>query len=300
MGIGLLLPLLLLGQEAEFRAEKKLVRVAVRTADARGLPIPNLGPNDFRVVEDDQEIQAESVSQEELPLDIALVLDVSYSMRVHLKQLAGQARTALQILRPDDRVAIYTFAGRTRLELDLTQDHEAAARQIDRVARGNLRPATVLFTPIFTAANHLRQTVAKDRRRAILMVSDGRGMRGKSEAETLAALWEADATAYLLTTREAAKVSEKQTFLQGANVPALLEKAGGEWMSLQSGGSPFADALRRIRAHYTSITRPITRRAPAAPSAAKCRWDSAQPLRSGCRAPKRSDARSTSFPSESR
>jgi VWFA-related protein len=244
------------GQEAAFRSEKLLTRVAVRTADVAGRPIAGLGVEDFRAEEDGVAVSIEGVSQEELPLDLVLLLDVSHSMAASLRLLAQSGREALANLRKGDRIAVFTFAGDVRRELPLTEDFAAVNQCLDAVAAGKSRPSTALFKPIYEAAQYLQAASGKERRRAVLMVSDAKGYKAKSEKQTLEALWEADATMHLLHTPEpgairVARYASAAGFLMSANVPALVEKASGETLRMDDPDGGFGEILRRIRAHYT-------------------------------------------------
>ncbi len=239
-----------------FRLEKRLVCVAVRALDNAGQPLHGLAVDDFTILENDRARQPESVAQDELALDLALVLDVSHSMGKALRQLADGAREALRTLRPGDRVAVFTFARRPRLDLPLTADLSRVDATLEEVARGNSRSATVLYTPIHRAAQYLAEQPEKNRRRAVLIVSDAKGFPGESERETLSALWEADSSAHLLLSgakrNRAGKLKHPTsgTFLL-ADLPKLIEKAGGETMALEDRGNSFADLLARIRAQHS-------------------------------------------------
>ncbi len=250
----LLLSLYLCWQQADFSAEKRLTRVGVRVSDAAGKPLDGLQPEDFFIDENKIPLPAESVSQEEVPLDLALLLDVSHSMSASLRRLAASGREALEAMRPGDRIAVFTFAGDFRMELPLTSYTLQVDSCLQSIALGRTRSATALFAPVYKAAEYLRAFSDRGRRRAILMVSDAEGYRAKSEKDTLNALWEADASLYLLRTNEpklvrALRYSSGAGFLAAANVPALVEKSGGETLRLQREG--LTEMLRRIRSQYT-------------------------------------------------
>lgn len=250
----IVLAILLYGQGADFRAEKKLTRVPVRVSDAAGQPLNGLAAEDFSIDENGIKLKADSVGQEELPLDLVLLLDVSHSMRSSLRLLASTSQEALSALRTGDRVAVFTFAGDVRVDLPMTDRFEEVTRSLDSIALGKSRPATALFQPIFAAAEYLRSSGQPGRRRAILMISDAEGYRAKSEKATLNALWEADASVYLLRTVEpkfvkALRYTSASGFLASANVPSLVEKTGGETLQLRQYG--FGEMLRRIRAQYS-------------------------------------------------
>lgn len=250
----ILLSLYLCWQQADFTTEKRLTRVGVRVSDASGKPLPGLQPEDFVIDENKISLPAESVGQEEVPLDLALLLDVSHSMSASLRRLAASGREALEAMRPGDRIAVFTFAGDFRMELPLTSYTLQVDSCLQAIALGRTRSATALFAPVYKAAEYLRASSGRGRRRAILMISDAEGYRAKSEKDTLNALWEADASLYLLRTNEpklvrALRYSSGAGFLAAANVSSLVEKSGGETLRLQKEG--LAEMLTRIRSQYT-------------------------------------------------
>ncbi len=156
-------------QAADVVVRSDYVTVLTAVNSATGAPIENLGDSEFEIYEDGQlQAIARIGRQADQPLRLAMLLDISASVRNRLK---FQQEAALdffrRILRPEDRAAFYAFNHDVYLRQDLTASLpalEAAGRGLD--ARG----ATALYDAIFIAARRLEREPG---RRVIVVVSDG-------------------------------------------------------------------------------------------------------------------------------
>ena len=127
-----------------------LVDATVKTKD--GQIMSNLKKDDFEVREDGVAQKVEVFSRDELPVNVALVLDLSDSIGPFLGPLRDAATIALAALKPDDEVALFTFSTEAELRLPLTKDKNKIADQINTFeARG----ATNINDGIFVAAEYL-------------------------------------------------------------------------------------------------------------------------------------------------
>jgi Ca-activated chloride channel homolog len=127
-----------------------------------------LEKENFSVLEDGKEQEISFFSHEELPLAVALVIDNSSSIAASLEQLRVGALNTLALLKPEDKVAIFSFAAKPELVEGLTSNHEALS--VDLWA---LSPygGTALNDAIYDAAQYLGRS-AVGSRRAVILVSD--------------------------------------------------------------------------------------------------------------------------------
>ncbi len=149
------------------RADYVTVLTAVNST--AGLPVQNLSDADFEIYEDGQlQVISRVGRQEDQPLRLALLLDISASVRNRLKFEQEAALDFFRrMLRTQDRAAFYAFNHDVYLRQDLTSSLgalEAAVRGLE--ARG----ATALYDAIFIAARRLEREPG---RRVIIVVSDG-------------------------------------------------------------------------------------------------------------------------------
>jgi VWFA-related protein len=254
-------------QTADFSTETKLVRIEVRAVDTQLKPIRNLTLADFSITENDQPRKPIAASQDELPLDLFLIVDVSGSMHGNVARVAQHAHQALTALKPKDRVALMSFNLKQKLRLNLTaslQEIEAAINELS--SKKNFGGGTVINTPIYEAAKLLQEQSPKTNRRAILILTDGQGTKGTRSSKVLNELWEGDITlnALILPPSRLArglnifnKVAAPYSFALDASISDLVNKTSGELMYMDDAAQPLVEILERIRSRYTLYYPPL-------------------------------------------
>lgn len=90
------------------RVAVNLVMVDVTAKTKAGQILGDLKKEDFELREDGAAQKVEIFSRDELPLNVALVLDLSDSIELFLGPLRGAANTALGALKPEDQAALFT------------------------------------------------------------------------------------------------------------------------------------------------------------------------------------------------
>lgn len=150
--------------------EVRLVDLAVTVTDGEGRPITGLGQEQFEVYEDDipQAIERFEVASD-APVRLALLLDRSISMAPHLDAVAeaalGFARAALRT--PDDRVAVFSFAGEVSADAAFT---DSAAR-IERALAGLVAlGGTAFYDSLVQTLNNFDDAPGQT---ALVVFSDG-------------------------------------------------------------------------------------------------------------------------------
>lgn len=199
-------------QQATFRAETRLVLLDVQVIDRdSGKILDSLLRDDFQV-EDDGRLQDVKIFEyASTPLDLVLLVDVSGSMIEASRAMVQTLRWAVQDLRSSDRVALITFSKNSSVVLPLTDSRskllEAAERAVEHTSR--LEQGTRLYDALVTAAGLFRAEgkAVRDRRRAVLAVTDDKESNSKSKAQTvITELLESNAiaNAVVINTREPA------------------------------------------------------------------------------------------------
>jgi VWFA-related protein len=190
------------------RVDSQLVTLNIGVIDRstnRGLM--GLGQSDFRLFEDGQEqriVQFESASA---PFDMVLLIDLSGSTREVVKLIREAALRFVAAARPNDRIAVITFAGAPAIVSELTADRELLRQRIETIdtARGD----TKLYDATNFAMNEVLKQSKNSRRTAIVLMSDGldgtipgiSGQQGSvkySYPETLRNIQEFDGVLYTL------------------------------------------------------------------------------------------------------
>src|ERR1700731_3136525 len=153
------------------RVDVNLVVLDATVKTKGGQIMGDLKKEDFKVREDGIAKKIELFSRDELPLNVALVLDLSDSIGPFLGPLRNAAATTLAALKPEDEVALFTFSTEGELRVPLTRDKVRIAEQINTFQAGG---ATNINDGIFVAAEYLLKEAPKGRR-VIILISDDVG-----------------------------------------------------------------------------------------------------------------------------
>ncbi len=127
-------------------------------------------------------------------IDIALVLDVSPSMLAEDFKLKGNQVNRLEVVkavasdfikkRPDDRIGVVVFAGKTYILSPLTWDHEWCISRLNEIKIGMIEDGTAIGSALATAINRLKDSPVKSK--VIILLTDGVNNSGDVAPETAA------------------------------------------------------------------------------------------------------------------
>ncbi|HVS16488.1 MAG TPA: VWA domain-containing protein [Thermoanaerobaculia bacterium] len=152
--------------------EVQLVELSLSVLDARGRPVAGLGPADLVVREDGVEQPIAALRPvADLPLDVAVLMDVSSSLGRRVRAAAASAQGFFEsILRPGDRASLLAFHHDVRQLVPFTGD-------VDRLRHGaaGLRAggSTRLYDSFFYTLYTFAGLETRDGRRALVVLSDG-------------------------------------------------------------------------------------------------------------------------------
>src|SRR6202140_804631 len=237
------------------RVEVNLVVLDATVKTKDGQIMDNLKKEDFEVREDGIAKKIELFSRDELPLNVALVLDLSDSIGPFLAPLRDAAATTLAALKPEDEVALFTFSTEAQLRVPLTQDKTKIAEQI-----GSFKPggATNINDGIFVAAEYLLKEAPKGRRVIILISDDvGTDAGGQGTRDIVTETIAADAALYNL---KIPGYNSPQTRFAASMIPGLvnirkvMDQTGGEIFDVQNVANlnaVFSALIERIKTRYT-------------------------------------------------
>ncbi|HZI20808.1 MAG TPA: VWA domain-containing protein, partial [Pyrinomonadaceae bacterium] len=160
------------GEDEVVRVESDLVTANVSVIErASGRGVQGLRAEDFRLFEDRAEQQIEHFESAEAPFDLLLLLDLSGSTARVTETIRAAAGRFVAATRPQDRVAIITFAGGTTIVSPLTADRAALRRAVARIARPH--GDTKLYDSLAAAFDFMARDSDPSRRRAVVLMSDG-------------------------------------------------------------------------------------------------------------------------------
>jgi VWFA-related protein len=215
----------------------------------------DLKQDDFEVREDGVPQKIDIFSRDELPLSVALVLDLSDSIGPFLGPLRQAANTALSALKPEDEVALFTFSTEAQLRVPFTKDKTKLAEQINAFKVGG---ATNINDGIFVAAKYLLNTPPKGRRVIILISDDvGTDAGGQGTHDIVTEAIASDAVLYNL---KIPGYNPPGTLFMASMVPGLvnirrvLDQTGGEIFDVPDVAhldQMFSALITRIKTRYT-------------------------------------------------
>lgn len=152
----------------DIRVDVDLVLVPVTVTDRAGKTITGLQREQFQLSEDAIPQEIVSLSNEDAPISIGIVFDLSGSMAGKRNKAAQAVHTFLETLNPEDEVMLVTFADRPRLDVAFT----SAASDIESaLLAAQSGGSTALNDAICLALLHMKS--AHRGRKALLIVSDG-------------------------------------------------------------------------------------------------------------------------------
>ena len=236
----------LLGQDAPtFRAGVSIVRVDVGVVNDSGA-VTGLRAEDFEVRDNDQKVQIRNLVQEEAPLDVWLLFDVSGSLESAVSRVAKSAREALSELRKGDRVGVAVFTSRLREIVEPTEDLKEVEYAIRfGVLKQPFSGGTHIQEAIYKLAEAWGRDPAGQRRRAILVVTDNEGDRTMDDDDVIERAWRADAVICGLVVPSGERRPRRKK-----GIDAIADESGCEIFNTSSPETDFPALMKRIRSRY--------------------------------------------------
>ena len=156
-----------------FRAGVDVVALSVVVTDGRQQLVSGLTAGDFSVYEDGVQQDVSFFAAAMVPLDLALLLDTSASMRDKMETMQEAALGFLRTMRPGDRAAVVDIKDTVKMAYGLGEDLEAANQAVrSTIAHGG----TALYNGLYLALKEMvkqRKDNVDVRRQAIAVLSDG-------------------------------------------------------------------------------------------------------------------------------
>jgi Ca-activated chloride channel family protein len=241
--------------QSALRVNVNLVMLDATVKSKDGQIIGDLKKDDFEVLEDGVAQKLEVFSQDELPLNVAIVLDLSDSMGPYLRPLRDTMTSALSALKPEDQVSLFTFSTSAQLRVFLTDDKTRIARYISTTPAGG---ATNINDGIFVAAKYLFN-VQPTGRRVIILISDdvatNQGHEGTREIITESL--EADTALYNLTVpgyNPPSSILAAHRASAFVDIKRTMNETGGENFDVKDVmqlDTAFRELIHRIKTRYT-------------------------------------------------
>ena len=154
-----------------FRSDVRMVNLVLAASDEAGRPVTDLSSEDFEVWEDGVLQKVAFAGSENVPFNLAILLDLSGSTRPDRASMREAAAKLVGLARPRDRVALYALAGGAfHVVSKLTDEREGLLKTIQRIP--DVSGASPLYdTVVLAYAEDLRYRPGE--RNGLIVISDG-------------------------------------------------------------------------------------------------------------------------------
>jgi len=157
------------GAEESIKIPTEMVQLDVKVTDQNGRPVFGLTKDDFTVYEDKVSQNIESVSREETPVSMGLVIDTSSSMRPKLYTVSEAAIHLIKQMRPNDETFLVQFKTEAELVQEFTSDQRDLQEALRKIYASG---GTALLDAIIATADHAQEK-GRRRRKALVVITDG-------------------------------------------------------------------------------------------------------------------------------
>lgn len=156
-----------------FRINSNLVAVPVSVTDNNGEPIRNLEVEEFKLDEEGQAQQVQSLGEPgKTPLELTLLFDVSGSVFERFDfQKQAASRFLQQVLKPSDTVSVFLVGFEGKLVIPRTRNHSKVIS--DLMALQPTKEGTAFHASVTRAADYLNDHAETGSRRVMVVISDG-------------------------------------------------------------------------------------------------------------------------------
>ena len=137
-------------------------------SDRSGRYIPQLTKNDFVLYEDGVLQEIASFGTEEVPFNVALLLDVSPSVQGDIEDIQDAALAFVRQLRREDRVMVVSFDHNIHYLTDFTSNRQQLESAIRSIHTGS---GTSVYDAVYEVV--ARRMRGIEGRKALILLSDG-------------------------------------------------------------------------------------------------------------------------------
>jgi Ca-activated chloride channel family protein len=242
-----IIPLTIKAQDEEdntpVKVDTLLYTIPLTISDRKGTYIAGLKKENFTIYEDGLATDIELFLNEDAPMNVAILLDTSYSTKDVLDKIQKAARDFVKILRPEDRAIIVGFDNRTLFLSGLESDQKTLSNAIERVEVSYVDGSDMYEAISLVTKNYF---AALKGRKAIIALTDGMVTgRGITAQQTLDTLHKSDTFFYpiIFKTDDLIKTGTKR--------PVTVELL--EIMAQETGGRFYEKDSTRLKEAFQSI-----------------------------------------------
>jgi Ca-activated chloride channel homolog len=237
-----------------FRTDSTLVLVPVTVVDRRGSIVNGLASDAFLLTEDGVRQQIRSFTEEDAPVSMGIVLDLSGSMKGVLGAAKESLRALMKDANPADEAFLNAVSTSPRAYSGFTGNFDEL---LQKVAFEDAGGNTALIDTIYGSLNQLRSAIHA--RKSLLVISDGMDNHSRySREELLRRAVESDAQIYTIAVGTSSPYAKPMTIMEERRgllfLDELAAKTGGISFIVHSPADIAAAAAgigRALRNQYT-------------------------------------------------
>ena len=168
---------LLTAPAASAQKPDKQLTIYATVSNKKGEAVSDVKAEQFRLFEEGKEKQITSLSNENEPLTVGILLDVSSSMTRAWRKVDGKSvlrqcvADLINFSNKDNEYFIVTFGEKLNVIQELTRDHDELGKALNRAAEFRAQESTKLFDAVYSGLKKISE--GSYRKKVLIVVSDG-------------------------------------------------------------------------------------------------------------------------------
>lgn len=152
------------------KVDTLLLNIPITVTDKSGHHISGLKKEDFSIYQNGEKQQIEFFLDDDAPMNVAILLDTSFSTRDVLGKIQKAASDFIRIFRPEDKGIIVSFDSETLFLSPLTSDRKELSKAINHANIG-FRGGSDMHDAVYKIIRDYFASVKG--RKAIIVLTDG-------------------------------------------------------------------------------------------------------------------------------
>lgn len=221
------------------RTTSNLVMVPVSVTDGNGQAVQGLTKADFRLEDEGKQQEISDLGNpEQVPLEIALLIDVSGSTHTRFEfEKSAAARFLREVLKKDDRASLFMI-DRVPVLKQVSTTADVAAKALLAFSPAADKGPTAFYDTVVEAAQYLEKTPPRHRR-VVVVISDGADNFSEAIKKTIGTTAEEQLSV-------STAVKEKVTTRALAEVERSLQRADAVFYAINpSGNTMYLNVITR-------------------------------------------------------
>ena len=237
-----------------FRTGVDIVALTVTVVDREKRYVHDLRAHDFQVFEDGVQQAVSFFALADGPMDLALLVDSSASMRETLPVVRDAATGLLRVLRPGDRASLVEFRHGVRVAEPMTTDIPDVIATLQSMQPGG---GTSLYNALYISLKEFQKQSRQEadiRRRVIVVLSDGDDTSSMlSFEDVLDQARRSGVSIYTVSLKSAARLSREKSENSGRRYFSQADYTMRELAEQTGAKAFFPERVAELKDIYASV-----------------------------------------------